>query len=116
MNDDFEAKLLELSAAGQRPDLTAGWKDDILSRALAHARSGEGCVDWQPPRWLLSAWGAAWAACFVLHAATPESSLGAGGPEIRGTAFSMFVPQGGRDGSRFAISASMGFPTETKLP
>jgi hypothetical protein len=72
MNDDFEKKLIALTGALRRPDPTAAWKGDILARARSEAQA----IPFKrmlPPRVLMFAWAAAWAAIVLLSIATPRN-------------------------------------------
>ena len=68
MNDqDFEDKLRALTGALRRPDPTAAWKAEILTRARSGAKI-------RTPRWLLLGLSMAWVCIAVLHMATPDTS------------------------------------------
>lgn len=71
-HDDFENKLQSLTRGLCRPDPTAQWKDEILARALREAEPAKTRV--LPPRWLMGAWAAAWAAVIVLTFSAPSTS------------------------------------------
>ena len=71
-HDDFENKLQSLTRELRRPDPTAGWKDEILARALREAAPAKSRV--LPPRWLMGAWAAAWAAVIVLTFSAPSTT------------------------------------------
>jgi hypothetical protein len=72
MNDDFEKKLLTLTGALRRPDPTPAWKGDILARARREAEAIP-MKRMLPPRLLMLAWAAAWAAIALLSFATPRN-------------------------------------------
>lgn len=69
MNDhDFETRLQSL-----RPSvLPHGWRAEILEQARAAAAKQPRRSALLPPRWLVTGWGLAWAATFLLHLATPQ--------------------------------------------
>lgn len=71
-HDNFENKLLSLTREVRRPDPTAGWKDEILVRALREAAPARSRL--LPPRWLMGAWAVAWAAVIVLTLAAPGTT------------------------------------------
>lgn len=68
--DDFEKKLRALAGDLRATDRTALWKGEILGRARREGRRGRV----GPPRGLMIAWGAAWAAILLLTVATPKTS------------------------------------------
>jgi len=68
-DDDFEQKLREASRALSHSDPTPAWKEEIL----ATARREAGAI-FAPPRPLLFAWAAAWAAIVVLSLSTPRNA------------------------------------------
>ena len=79
MNDDFEKKLLALTGALRRTDPTSEWKSEILARARREAN----VIRYDrvlPPRVLLAAWAAGWAAIVLLSIETP-----ANGSRIQGS-------------------------------
>jgi hypothetical protein len=78
MNDDFEKKLLAMTAAVRRDDPTLAWKADILARARQEA----GGTRLLPPRVLMAAWAVAWAAIVLLTIATPRNGMGVRTPEL----------------------------------
>lgn len=71
-HDDFENKLLSLTRELHRPDLTAQCKDEILARALREAEPTKSRV--LPPRWLMGAWAAAWAAVIAFTFSAPNTT------------------------------------------
>lgn len=71
-HDGFENKLLSLTRELHRPDPTAQWKDDIIARALREAEPAKTRV--LPPRWLMGAWAAAWAAVVALTFSAPNTT------------------------------------------
>jgi len=81
MNDDFEKKLLAMTAAVRRDDPTPGWKTDIL----AQARREAGRTGLTPPRLLMAAWAVAWAAIVLLTIATPRNGMGIRTPDLAKT-------------------------------
>lgn len=72
-HDDFETKLRALTGALKRPDPTPGWKQDILARARREAEALP-APRRMPPRALVLAWAAAWAAIAFLHFETPRTA------------------------------------------
>ena len=77
MNDDaFEKKLESLAGSLSRPDPTPEWKADILARARREAATPSPSPGRTlPPRWLMTAWCAAWAVIAVLHFSTPTGTV-----------------------------------------
>lgn len=71
-HDDFENKLLSLTRELHRPDPTAQWKNEILARALREAEPVKSRL--LPPRWLMGAWAAAWAAVIALTFSAPNTT------------------------------------------
>lgn len=71
-HDDFENKLHSLARELHRPDPTAQWKDEVLARALREAEPAKSRV--LPPRWLMGAWAAAWAAVIALTFSAPNTT------------------------------------------
>ncbi len=76
MNEDpFEKKLASLAHAMKSPDPTPGWKTDILGRARREAAGASATSPrTAPPRWLLAAWGVAWALVLLMHFTAPASA------------------------------------------
>jgi len=69
--DDFEKKLRALAGDLRASDQTALWKAEILGRARREARAAR----LAPPRALMIAWGAAWAAIVLLTVAAPKTAI-----------------------------------------
>jgi hypothetical protein len=67
--EDFELKLRSLTAKLARPDPTAAWKADILSRA-SRAREARRT---RTPRWFLATLGVAWVCIGLLWVSTPRA-------------------------------------------
>ena len=68
MNDEeFEDKLRVLASKLTRPDPTAAWKAEILTRARTEATV-------HTPRWLVLGLGMSWICIAILRLTTPETT------------------------------------------
>lgn len=116
MNDDFEAKLLELASIRNQPDPTAAWRSGILARAMREAETDQPRFTMRPPRWLMVAWGTAWAASLVLHFSAPQTTVPPGSSATGGAVLQVSMPLGAHDALVHQLLTDIEIRPDTSRP
>ena len=116
MKDDFEAKLQELASIRNQPDPTAAWKSAILARAMREAKTDQPRFTMRPPRWLMVAWGTAWAASLVLHFSAPQTTVPPGSSAAGEAAPQVSMPLGAQDAFVHQLLTDIEINSDTTRP